>query len=168
MFSPVQHFYNSLDWGLPGSSVLGIYQAGILEWMPFPPPGDCPYLPDPGIEAMSLASPPLAGRFFTTVPPVWVQFTLSVLSNNLQSHRLQPASVPWPSPTPRACWNLCPSSWWGHPTIWSSVITFSSFPQSFPASGTFLTTSPFYQVTKVLEFQLQHQSFQWVFRTDFL
>ena len=47
MLSPVQHLYNSLGWGLPGSSVLGIYQARTLEWMPFPPPGDCPYLPDP-------------------------------------------------------------------------------------------------------------------------
>ena len=52
-----------------GFSVHGISQARILEWMPFPPPGDCPYLPDPGIEPMSLASPALAGRFFTTEPP---------------------------------------------------------------------------------------------------
>ena len=110
---------------------------------------------------MSLAPRPLTGRFFTTVPPVWIQFTLSVLPNNLQSHRLQPARIPWPSPTPGACWNLCPSSWWWHPTNWSSAVPFSSFPQSFPASGTFLTTSPSHQVARVLEFQLQHQSFQW-------
>ena len=46
-----------------GSSVHGIPQARILEWVPFPPPGD---LPNPGIELGSLMSPALAGRFFTT------------------------------------------------------------------------------------------------------
>ena len=40
--------------------------------------------------------------------------------------------LPYPSPTPRACSNSCPSSWWCHPTISSSVIPFSSCPQSFP------------------------------------
>jgi len=52
-----------MDYKLPGSSVHGISQARILEWLPFPPPKD---LPDPGIEPASLASPELAGRFFTT------------------------------------------------------------------------------------------------------
>ena len=42
-----------------------------------------------------------------------------------------------PSPSPRACSNSCPLSWWYHPTISSSVITFSSYLQSFPASGSF-------------------------------
>ena len=44
--------------------------------------------------------------------------------------------LPCPSPTPRACSNSCPSSWWCHPTISSSVIPFSCL-QSFPASGSF-------------------------------
>ena len=52
-----------MDCKLPGSSIHGISQARILEWLPFPPPKD---LPDPGIEPASLASPALAGRFFTT------------------------------------------------------------------------------------------------------
>ena len=42
-----------------------------------------------------------------------------------------------PSPTPRACSNSCPLSWWGHPTISSSVVLFSSCLQSFTASGSF-------------------------------
>ena len=50
---------------------------------------------------------------------------------------LQHARLPCPSPTPRVHPNPCPSSWWCHPTIWSSVVPFSSFPQSFPASGSF-------------------------------
>ena len=49
-----------------GSSVHGISQARILEWVVIPPPGD---LPNPGIEPLSLASSALAGGFFTTAPP---------------------------------------------------------------------------------------------------
>ena len=48
------------------------------------------------------------------------------------------------------------------------VVPFSFHLQSFPASGSFQWVSPSHQVAKVLEFQLQHQSFQWIFRTDFL
>ena len=52
-----------MDRSLPGSSVHGISQAKILEWVAhLPPPGD---LPDPGIESASLRSPALAGGFFT-------------------------------------------------------------------------------------------------------
>ena len=57
--------------------------------------------------------------------------------------------------------------WWCHPTISSSDIPFSSHPPSFPASGSFLVSFSL-QVAKVVEFQLRHQSFQWIFRTDFL
>ena len=46
-------------------------------------------------------------------------------------------SLPCPSPTPEAYSNSCPSSWWCHPTISSSVVPFSSCLQSFPASGSF-------------------------------
>ena len=53
------------------------------------------------------------------------------------SHGLQHARLPCPSPTPRACSNSCPLSWWCHPTISSSVVPFSSGLQSFPASGSF-------------------------------
>ena len=57
---------NPMDYSLPGYSVHGILQARILEWIPLPPSG---YLPDPGIESISLASPAMVGRFFTTDPP---------------------------------------------------------------------------------------------------
>ena len=49
----------------------------------------------------------------------------------------KPGQFPCPSPTPRACSNSCPSSQSCHPTISSSVVPFSSCPQSFPASGSF-------------------------------
>ena len=58
---------NPMDCSPPGSSVLKIFQARILEWVPFPTSGD---LPKPGTEPISLESPELAGRFFTTSPPV--------------------------------------------------------------------------------------------------
>ena len=66
-----------------------------------------------------------------------VQFSCSVMSDSLQPHETQHARPPCPSPTPGVHPNPCPSSWWCHPTISSSVITFSSCPQSFPASGSF-------------------------------
>ena len=53
------------DCSLPGSSVHGIFQTRILEWVPFPSPWD---LPDPRIEPASLGSPALAAGFSTTVP----------------------------------------------------------------------------------------------------
>ena len=55
----------------------------------------------------------------------------------LRPHGLQHARPPCPSPTPAACSNSCPSSQGCHTTISSSVVPFSSCPQSFPASGSF-------------------------------
>ena len=66
-----------------------------------------------------------------------VQFSHSVVSNSLWHHESQNARPPCPSPTPRVHPNLCPSSQWCHPAISSSVIPFSSCPQSLPASGYF-------------------------------
>ena len=59
------------------------------------------------------------------------------MSDSLQCHGLQLSRLPCPSPTPRACSNSCPLSWWCHPTISSSVIPISSCLQSFPTSGSF-------------------------------
>ena len=72
-----------------------------------------------------------------------------------------------PSPTPRVYSNSCPLSWWCHRTISSCVVPFSSRLQSFPASGLFKWVSSLHQVAKVLDLQLQHQFFQWIFRIDF-
>ena len=66
-----------------------------------------------------------------------VQFSRSVMSNSLQPHGPQYSRPPCPSPTPGVHPNPCPLSRLGHPTISSSVIPFSSCPQSFPASGSF-------------------------------
>ena len=61
----------------------------------------------------------------------------SVVSDSLQPQESQHARTPCPSPSPRACSNTCSLSQWCHPTISSSVVPFSSWPQSFPASGSF-------------------------------
>ena len=66
-----------------------------------------------------------------------VQFSRSVVSDSLWPHEPQHSRPPYPSPTPRVYPNPCPSSRWCHPAISSSVIPFSSCPQSFPASGSF-------------------------------
>ena len=71
------------------------------------------------------------------IKPQSVQFSRSVLSNSLWPHGLQHDRLSYPSPTPGACSNSCPSSRWCHPTISSSVVPFSPCLQFFPASGSF-------------------------------
>ena len=66
-----------------------------------------------------------------------VQFSCSVLSESLWPCESQHARSPCPPPTPGAFSNSCPSRQWCHPAISSSVVPFSSCPQSLPASGSF-------------------------------
>ena len=66
-----------------------------------------------------------------------VQFSSSVMSDSLWPHGLQHARLSCPSPAPGAYSNSYSSSWWCHTTISSSVVSFSSSLQSFPASGSF-------------------------------
>ena len=89
-----------------------------------------------------------------------VQFSCSVVFDSLWPHGLQHTRPPCPSPTPRAYSNSCPLSQWCHPTISTSAISCSSCLQSFPAQHLFKWVSSSHQVANVLEFQLQHQSFQ--------
>ena len=67
----------------------------------------------------------------------WVQFSHSVVSDSLQSHQSQHTRPPCPSPTPTVHSDSRPSSQLCHPAIWSSVVSFSSCPQSLPTSGSF-------------------------------
>ena len=88
-----------------------------------------------------------------------VQFTHWVSSDFLRRHGLQHSRFPYLSPTPRACSNSCPLSRWCHPTISSSV---APSPPAFNLSqhqGLFQWVSSSHQVAKVLDLQLQHQSF---------
>ena len=122
------------------------YWSGLL----CPPPGD---LPDPGIQPAFPASPALwsdslllshwgspwlirwSSDFRSLT--VWissVQFSRSVVSDSSQPHESQHARPPCPSPTPGVHSDSRPSSQWCHPAISSSVVPFSSCPQSLPAS----------------------------------
>ena len=97
-----------------------------------------------------------------------LQFSSSVVSNLLRPHGPQLASLSCPSATPRVYPNSCPLSRWCHPTISSSVVPFSSCLWSLRHQGLFQEVSSLHQVARELEFQLHHQTFQRIFRTDFL
>ena len=68
---------------------------------------------------------------------VYLQFSHSIMSNSLWPHELQHARPPCPTPTPGVHSDSRPSSQWCHPAVSSSVVPFSSCPQSLPASGSF-------------------------------
>ena len=70
-------------------------------------------------------------------------FSHSVMSNSWRPYGLQHTRLPCPSPSPGVCSNSCPLIRWCHPTISSSVVPFSSCPQSFEASGFFLMSQLF-------------------------
>ena len=94
------------------------------------------------LNLKSFLSNPLDSKTteFTTVYGIIsiVQFSHLAVSDSLKPHGLQHARLPCPSPTPRACSNSCPPSWWCYPIISFSVVPFSSCLQSFPTSGSFL------------------------------
>ena len=102
-----------------------------------------------------------------TIGPISSVQSLSRV-DSMRPHELQHARPPCPSPTPGVHPNSCPSSRWCHPAISSSVVPFSSCPQSLPAPGSFQWVNSSHEVAKVLDFQLQHQSLQWTPRTDLL
>ena len=219
--SVVSDSLRPVDCSPPGSSVHGILQARILEWVAisFSRGSSWPrdWTRSPALQADTLTSePPGSPKCNTSqsqflrredynVPnhsilyiyALWektgwtfitssVQFSHSVRSDPLRPHGLHHGRPPCPWPTPGDYSNSWPlsqwwhpviscsvsNSWplsqWWHPIISSSVILFSSCLQSFPASGFFQWVSSLHEVAKVLEFQLQHQSFQWTLRTDLL
>ena len=105
-----------------------------------------------------------------------VQFSHSVVSDSLWSSEPQHSRPPCPSPTPGVPPHLCPLSWWCHPTISSSVVPFSSCPQSFPESGSFRMSQLFASggqsigvsaPASVLPMNTQ-ESFRMSFRMDWL
>ena len=100
--------------------------------------------------------------------PVVILFSCSLMSDSLWPHGLQHARLPCPSPSPRACSNSCPLNRCCHPTISSFVVPSSPTFNLSQHQGLFKWVSFSHQVAKVLEFQLHHQSFQWIFGTDFL
>ena len=91
----------------------------------------------PHSQALRLANTSFwTGSLHSLLTPS-VQFSHSVMSNSLRPHELQHTRPPCPSPTPGVHPNPCPLSPWRHPAISSSIVPFSSCPQSLPASGFF-------------------------------
>ena len=110
--------YDSIDCSPPDSSVQGISQARILEQV--------------AISHSRGSSWPRDRTWVFASPALLFRPSVSLLPPGLQHTRL-----PCPSSSPRACSKSCPLSQWCHPTISSSVISFSSCLQSFPGSGSF-------------------------------
>ena len=97
---------------------------------------------------------------------VSVQFSCSVMSNSLWPHGPQHARPSCSSPTPGVYSNLCPSSRWCYPITSSSVVSFSSCLQSFPAAGSFLMSQFFASGGQSIGVSASGSVLQWIFRTD--
>ena len=147
------------SWQIPGERMATV--ADFIFWgSKITADGDCSHEIErcllPGRKAMTSLSSD--------------QFSSLVMFDSLRPHGLQHARPPCPSPTPRVYPNSRPLSWWCHPTISSSLS--SPSPPALNLSqhqGLFQRVSSSHQVAKLLEFHLQHQSFQLIFRrTDFL
>ena len=164
-----------MDCSPPGSSSMGFSRQEYWSGLPFPSPGD---LPNPGVEPGSPALQTDALPSETPGKPhrktqFRLQFSWSVMSNSLWPHGLQHTRLPCPSPIPGACSNSCPSSQWCHPTISSSFVPFSSCLQSLPESVLVLTRADakswlFTSGAQSIGVSASHQTFQWIFKTDFL
>ena len=145
------------------SLFMGFSRQGYWNGLPCLPPGD---LSDPGIESVASAWQEDSLRLSHQGSSlVTLLFSHWVVSYSLQSHGLQDARLLCPSLSSWVCSNSCPLSQWCHPIISSSATAFSSYHQSFSASGSFQWVGSLHQIDEVLE--LQHQSFQWIFRDDF-
>jgi len=180
-----------MDCSLPGSSVHGIFQARILEQVVIAsfqgsswPRDDWTFVfciscigrqilyycatweaHLSNIQAQSW----IFDKWNSRNPSLVVVVVQSlVMSESLWPHELQHARLPCFLLSPGVSSNSCPLSQWCHLTISSSVIPFTSCLQSSPASGSFPMSQLFASGGQILELQLHHQSFQWIFSVDFL
>ena len=134
-----------ISWTVPCQAPLsmGFSRQEYWKGLPFPSSRD---LPDPGIRP---GSPELQTDSLPSEPPekplkdMSDQISHSVVSDSLQPHESQHARPPCPSPTSGVHSNSRPLSRWCHPAISSSVVPFSSCPQSLPASGSFPVSQHF-------------------------
>ena len=139
-------FPDPMDCSLPGSSIHGIFQARILEWVVIAFSMIYGSVQFSSVQSLSRV------RLFATP---WIAACQASLSITNSWSLLKHMSIK----------SVMPSS---HPAISSSVIPFSSCPQSLKHQGLFQWVNSSHEVAKVLKFQLQHQSFHWTPRTDFL
>ena len=134
-----------MDCSLPGFSVHGIFQARVLEWVAISFSKGSSW-PRDRTQVSCIAGRCFTLQFkkrkekeltFSSVQFSSVQFSCSVVSDSLPPHESQHARPHCPSPTPRVHSDSRPSSQWCYPAISSSVISFSSCPQSLPALESF-------------------------------
>ena len=119
------------------------------------------------IQPSSPLSSPSPSTFNLSQHQSVSQFSHSVMPDSLWPYEPQHARPHCPSPTPRVCPNSGPLSQWCHQP---SHPLLSTSPPAFNLSqhqGLYKWVNSSHQVAKILEFQLQHQSFQWTPRTDF-
>ena len=160
-----------MDCSPPGSSVHGFSRKEYWSGLACPPSG---IFPAQGSNLHLLCLLHWRAGSLPLAPPgkpifrCSAQFSCSVVSESLHPHGLQHIRPPCPSPTPGAC--STPVHWVGDGIQPSHPLS-SPSPPALNLSqhqGLFQLVSSLHEVAKVLEFQLQHQSFQWIFRTDFL
>ena len=168
-FGRVQLFATS--WTVAHQAFLSMEFSRQEYWsgLPFPTPGN---LHNPGTEPESLLSPTSAGRFSTIVPPGKPSYRISSVAQSCPT-LCEPMHCSTPGfPVHHQLPELAQTPvHWVSDTIQPSHPLSSPSPPAFNLSqhqGLFQWVSSLYQVAKVLEFQLQHWSFQWIFRTDFL
>ena len=108
----------------------------------------------------------LKPKLITTLKTFQFSSVSQLVSDSSRSHELQHARPPCPSPTPGVYSNSCPSSRWCHPAISSSVIPFSSCPQSLPASGSFSMSQLFTWGGQSIGVSASSSVLQWTPKTD--
>ena len=144
-----------------------------LPFLFFPPPINSAFAPKRNKTKPHLQINPLSSLHVLVQLSLHMLllFSHQVIFSSLPPRGLQHTRLPCPSPSPGVCSNSCPLSRWCFLIISSSVAQFSFCFQSSQHQGLALCikwVGTLHQVAKVLELQLQHQSFQWVFRVDFL
>ena len=159
--SRVQLF--AAPWTVARQAPLSLEFSRQVYWsgLPFPSPQN---LSD---RAVAVRSPALQAESLPSDPPGKPSIVIK-LCPVLWPHELQHASLPCPSPSLWICSSSCPLSWWHHLNHFILCRTLLLLPSIFPSFRVFQMSQFFTSGDKGLELQLQHQSFQWIFRVYFL
>ena len=105
---------------------------------------------------------------FSLSPSQFSSFSCSVMSDSLWPHGLQHTRLPSPSPAPRTCSNSCPSSQWCHPNHLILCHSLLLMPSILPSIRVFSNESVLHIKWPSIGASALHQSFQWIFKIDFL